>query len=571
MAVGLDSFGITFLVRELGELLRGRVLKRVALVGDRVLTIDFKGKGARRLTFLAQPSLPLLCVREPDSPPRHSHKIALELPPMPRFEEPLAGSTVKDISQIELERVVLMTVEGRGTLHRLYFELIPPFPNLYLTDERDTILAVLFRAGTRTRHRVQEKGKTYLPPVVQNKIHPAEVTARDLEAMDCPRQPEVLSRRVLGIGPLLSREVVARSSGSGSIQRALGDVISDYREGRSIPHLSTVASSVVKNPPHLAITWYRPSIAEAESIERIDSLNTGVCTVIDAFLTTSKLEMMKVSVRRHLAREIRKARKALTRTGIAEEHEQDSATYRRYGETILANLGRIEKGVHSARLPDIHSPAGEMIRIPLEPRMSPQANADVYFAKARKSARRAELAKRNLDEMQARLDDLITLEQRASASGLTETKLAEIAEALARPRVAGKAKKQPIDEKAERLGIRPRRFEVTGGWTVLVGRSARENDILSHKYASPGDLWFHARQAQGSHVVLRRGRKKTQVTKQAILEAAAIAAHYSKARTSKHVAVSYTEKRYVKKVRKGAAGTAAMLREKVVFVNPAVP
>jgi predicted ribosome quality control (RQC) complex YloA/Tae2 family protein len=106
---------------------------------------------------------------------------------------------------------------------------------------------------------------------------------------------------------------------------------------------------------------------------------------------------------------------------------------------------------------------------------------------------------------------------------------------------------------------------------VLVGRSAKENDILSHKYASPGDLWFHARQAQGSHVVLKRGKQKAEVPRQAILEAAALAAHYSKARTSKHVAVSYTEKRYVKKVRKGPPGTAAMLREKVIFVDPGLP
>ena len=70
---------------------------------------------------------------------------------------------------------------------------------------------------------------------------------------------------------------------------------------------------------------------------------------------------------------------------------------------------------------------------------------------------------------------------------------------------------------------------------------------------------------------MRRPKQKTQVPKEAIVQAAAIAAHYSKARTSKHVPVSYTEKRYVKKVRRGAPGTAAMLREKVIFVTPGLP
>jgi predicted ribosome quality control (RQC) complex YloA/Tae2 family protein len=71
-------------------------------------------------------------------------------------------------------------------------------------------------------------------------------------------------------------------------------------------------------------------------------------------------------------------------------------------------------------------------------------------------------------------------------------------------------------------------------------------------------------------VVLRRERK-TQVPLDALLEAAAIAAHYSKARTSRNVPVSYTEKRYVKKVRKGPPGLCVMLREKVLFVDPALP
>jgi predicted ribosome quality control (RQC) complex YloA/Tae2 family protein len=280
---------------------------------------------------------------------------------------------------------------------------------------------------------------------------------------------------------------------------------------------------------------------------------------------------MRASVHRHLAREIRRARKALSQTGVAEEHEKDSATYRKYGEIVLAHLGKVRKGAFSIRLPDIHSDSGEKVRIPLEAKLSPQANAEVYFAKARKSTRRAERARQKLEEMQSRLSELITLEERAEAPEVTEARLAEIAEAVSRPKRVAEEEKGPVDEKAVRLGIRPRRFTVTGGWVVLVGKSARENDILSHKYASPGDLWFHARQAQGSHVVLKRGKKKAEVPKQAILEAAAIAAHYSKARTSKHVAVSYTEKRYVKKVRKGPPGMAAMLREKVVFVDPGLP
>ncbi len=571
MAIGLDSLGTTFLVRELGDLLRGQIIKSVSLTDDRVLTIRFKGRRAGVLTLLAEPSIPMLSLMETGSEPPRSRQAILDIPPMPRFEDPLKGMEVTDISQIELDRVVLVTAEGGGKVYRLYFELIPPFPNLYLTDEKDMVLAVLFRAGTRTRHRVLEKRKLYTPPAVQDKVHPVDVTEEDIEALDYAKDPDILSRRILGIGPLLSREIVARGLKSGSLHKALKGMIEDYRKARSSAYLSGMASTISKNPPYLAVTWYKPSIDGVKSIERVESLNAAVGTVIDKFLSTSKLERMRASVHRHLSREIRRAKKAVAQTGVAEEHEKDSATYRKYGEIILANLGRMKKGSFTARLPDIHSTSGEKIRIPLEPKLSPQANADVYFAKARKSTRRAARARQKTEEMQSRLAEMITLEEKTTAPGITEARLAEIAETVARPRHAETEEKEPLDEKAVRLGIRPRRFTVTGGWTVMVGKSAKENDILSHKYASPSDLWFHARQAQGSHVVLKRGKKKAEVPKQAILEAAAIAAHYSKARTSKHVAVSSTEKRYVKKVRKGPPGMAAMLREKVVFVDPAIP
>lgn len=571
MAIGLDSLGTTFLVRELAELLRGQVITSVTLADDRLLTIGFERRKTGGLTFLAEPSMPMLCVMETGAGHPRRRPASPEIPSMPRFEDPLRGLRVTDVSQIELDRVVLVTVEGGGKLYRLYFELIPPFPNLYLADEKDMVLAVLFHTGTRTRHRVIEKRKIYTTPAAQEKVHPVDVTAEDLEDLDTVKDPEALSKRILGIGPLLSREIVARGLEAGSLPKALKSVIEDYRKARSGAYLSGMASTISRNPPYLAVTWYRPSIDGVKSIEKVESLNSAVATVIVEFLSTSRLERMRASVNRHLSREIRRARKALAQTGVADEHEKDSAICRKYAEIILANIGRMKKGSFSARLPDIHSSGREMIRIPLEAKLSPQANAEVYFAKARKSTRRAERARQKIEEMRSRLAELIMLEDRASAPGITEARLAEIAKSVSRPQRAAGQDGESVDEKSALLGIRPRRFTITGGWTVLVGKSARENDILSHKYASPSDLWFHARQAQGSHVVLRRGKKKAEVSKQAILEAAAIAAHYSKARTSKHVAVSYAEKRYVKKVRKGPPGMAAMLREKVVFVDPAIP
>jgi predicted ribosome quality control (RQC) complex YloA/Tae2 family protein len=120
-------------------------------------------------------------------------------------------------------------------------------------------------------------------------------------------------------------------------------------------------------------------------------------------------------------------------------------------------------------------------------------------------------------------------------------------------------------------GFAPRRYVLPGGWEVWVGRSAKQNDELTHRWAAPRDLWFHARGAQGSHTVLRIGSGKGEPPREIIAAAAAIAAWHSKARNSKLVPVAYTEKRYVRKPRKSPVGTAMMLREKVLMVEPGVP
>ena len=126
-------------------------------------------------------------------------------------------------------------------------------------------------------------------------------------------------------------------------------------------------------------------------------------------------------------------------------------------------------------------------------------------------------------------------------------------------------------DKAGAAGIHPRRFEIADGWIVLVGRSNQENDTLTHKLARPQDLWFHARGVAGSHVVLQRAGRKDNPSRNALEAAAAIAAYYSKARTSSLAPVIYTEKRYVRKPRKAPPGLAVCLREKVLMVPPGLP
>jgi predicted ribosome quality control (RQC) complex YloA/Tae2 family protein len=113
------------------------------------------------------------------------------------------------------------------------------------------------------------------------------------------------------------------------------------------------------------------------------------------------------------------------------------------------------------------------------------------------------------------------------------------------------------------------RYTLDGGWTVLAGRTDRDNERLSLEVARPGDWWFHVRGMPGSHVVLR-ARADAEPDRVVLKQAAAIAAWHSKARQGGVVPVSCTRARYVSKPRGAPPGTVQIRKEIVLKVRPGV-
>lgn len=113
-------------------------------------------------------------------------------------------------------------------------------------------------------------------------------------------------------------------------------------------------------------------------------------------------------------------------------------------------------------------------------------------------------------------------------------------------------------------------YNLPGGYEVLAGKTDVDNDLLSLRFASPGDLWFHVRGLPGSHVVLRHpdGKKPDNA---AIKSAASIAAWHSKARNAGTVSVCYTEAKHLGKPRGSKPGSVTVKREKIVKVRPSLP
>lgn len=113
-------------------------------------------------------------------------------------------------------------------------------------------------------------------------------------------------------------------------------------------------------------------------------------------------------------------------------------------------------------------------------------------------------------------------------------------------------------------------YRLPGGWVVLAGRTDADNDRLSLDVAGPNDWWFHVRGMPGSHVILQIPQG-SDAPREAVKQAASIAAYHSKARTAGVVAVSATRARFVTKPRGAKPGTVTIRKEIVLKVRPALP
>jgi predicted ribosome quality control (RQC) complex YloA/Tae2 family protein len=269
--------------------------------------------------------------------------------------------------------------------------------------------------------------------------------------------------------------------------------------------------------------------------------------------------------------------------------------YRTFGETLLAYLRQVPPRSSEAALPDPENPLRNLV-IPLDPAITPQANAARYFKRASKSERGLKAVPPRLSAVEAEahaLEVLLAraraLEEGASDSALTddptldrdlEAALAKVPASIAR--TLGVAPARPASGVAARGGARatqseiparlqPRRLKSRDGWDVLIGRSNEGNDYLTHRLARPEDYWFHVHGAAGSHVVLRRGKGKNEPSKQTLEEVSSWAAFYSQARTAGKVPVIVTRKKYVRKPRKGPPGLALCTQEKTLIVRPVEP
>lgn len=236
------------------------------------------------------------------------------------------------------------------------------------------------------------------------------------------------------------------------------------------------------------------------------------------------------------------------------EELSEKRPYQAWADLIMANLHRIPAGSEEVELTDFYTSRPVLVR--LKPGISPQKYAETLYRKAKNQQMEIDTLRRNLENRELQANeleaDLAWLEEAADPGALQPLKT----------KYAPERPDQPENK------TNPFREFRHMGYLILVGRNGRNNELLTFGFAKKDDLWLHAKDAPGSHVVVRQ-IPGSAYPRPVIEYAAGLAAHFSKRRNESLCPVTYTPKKYVRKLRGGQPGQVVVEREKVLLVPPA--
>jgi predicted ribosome quality control (RQC) complex YloA/Tae2 family protein len=539
-AIRYDALLLAALAGELERRLRGARVSVAWLDRTRrVLALELGEKRApRTLSWNLHPTAGQVALREGVAPERGA---LLQVRP---------GTRIAAVQGIADERVLRIELEtdpdaAAGVVRALVVELIGNRWNAIALGAADTITAALVPRAEGPS--VLRPGARYEAPPRSTRSGVHELPTADewraqLEGVLPRDRTRALLARFAWTSPLNAGWILGDAAVHEVGVHVLDEGLARYAALRTEP-----------SRPHL-LHGRQPYI------HPLDDPHTPMPTLLDAFeraATAGDLpalgeDALREVVRARLHERASRIRARLERVrGEAAEAAAEAASLRGRADLLLAHLYRVPRGAADVELENFE---GGRTRVALDPALTPQQNAERLYEQAKRRARAAERTPALLARARQELERVESLRRSVEAGEVGGAELAELARRAERP--------------ARAAALPYRRYRTSGGLEVRVGRSSKANDALTTQHAAPEDIWLHARDVGGAHVILRWGRKDANPPRSDLVEAAVLAALHSRARTSGTVPVDWTRRKYVRKPRKAPPGLVIPERVGTLFVQP---
>lgn len=569
--MALDAAMLYVTARELTEQLVGaRVEKLYMPARDEVLFLLRRPEGSFKLLVSARSGSARVHITEeefdnPAVPPSFCMLL----------RKYLSSGRITGLRTVDGERILFIDFDtlnemGDRVVVTVSLELMGRYSNMVLINTDGKVIDALKRIDIdQSEKRQLVPGITFTMPPVQDKLpflsSPASDILKRAGTISKPLSSALLDS-IAGIGPVLCREIAHRAGGDTD-----ADTLSEKQREAAGKAIGEVQAAANGDGACLSIVYDGEKPVEYSFVEltqyaglrtrRFDSASL----LFDSYYA-EKDRTERLRTRSHnLSRQVnnlydRAVRKQAAR--MQEREDTHKAEQKKlYGELINANLHTLHKGMTEAKLLNYYT--GETVTVPLDPTKTPVQNAQKYYKDYRKLTTAATMLEELLRSGAAEIEYLSSVQYEISQA-VTEDDFLQIRRELKEAGYLRGFKYKENKGRKRTPGII--RYRTKDGYLVLVGRNNEHNDRLTLKTADRRDIWFHVKNAPGSHVVLVT--EGQQPSDEAMTQAAEIAAWHSSLSAGQKVAVDYTPVKNVHKAPGQRAGMVIYDHYETAYVTP---
>lgn len=550
-----------------GTILGGRVQK-IVLPDKLSVALEIYAQGRRhQLLISAHPEMARLHLAS-EKPRRGVDKETGLLLLLRKYAR---GAALSAIEQPPFERILRLELDHpEWGCTELVIELMGRHSNIMLVGAGERVLDAVKRVSTHmSPTRPILPGQAYNPPPPQAKLPPPALTEYQLRqimgaAEDGMQVWRLLVQGLQGMSPLLAREIAHRALGHpraavASVERlspildTIGEMLSPLDTGNWQPSVVLDGERPVVYAPY-RISHRGQALAMPSMSNAIEAY-TAAAASIDPYAAARRSVQEVIATARARLESKRDSLESSLRKAA------DADKWRQWGEWILTYAHAIVPGQKEL----VAEPGdGQVLLIPLDASKGPAENAQAYFTRYRKAQRAAKGGPTRLRKAELEILDLDQLETDLALAA-SRPEIDAIRAILTQAGYA-RAKHSRARRSSKTSPARPLSTISPDGMTIIVGRNSRQNDDVTFRMANGDDWWFHARGVAGAHVIVRAGGKP--LPQRTIERAAELSAYYSGSRDESSVAVSYTLRRHVRRIRGAAPGLVTYSREQTIQVAP---
>lgn len=496
----------------------------------------------------------------------------------------LSGGIILNIEQLHMDRIIFIDISaldelGQSSEIRLVIEIMGKHSNIILVQKNTNKILDSITRVSEDMSRVRQilPGLIYDFPPAQDKVNPLQYSKEEFFDLISKEKETLPIFRFFyfnysGISPLVSKEICFQANVD--MDRTLGSL-----ESEKINFLYQAFSNLMNNVKDenfspLYIT------NDLDEIIAFYSLNLDYYGPDNKFFSESISDVLdttyrrrdtfdRISQRSHSIKKSIQVKLDRAINKLAKQKEElleskDREKLKIYADLISANIHRIPRGVDHIELENFYDENLHPMNIPLDIKLSPAENAQQYYKKYSKMKNAESLLLQQIPETKEEITYLehvlISIDNSVEIEELEEIREELIKEGYIKDNKNKKKKSKP-----EKLSS-PHLYISRDGFQIYVGKNNRQNEYLTLRSANRDDIWFHVQNMPGSHVIIKKDNKEIPIT--TLEEAAILAAYYSKGKNSSNVAVDYTERKHVKKIRNAKPGMVTYDNFKTIIITP---